>query len=78
MLSATACRRIVDLVAALGLPTWHPLLDSPALINGLDDFREHLGGDLCITLLADIGKGVDVRDIDTALVRRAIDRMRPT
>lgn len=78
MLSEPACRRIVDLVAALGLPTWHPLLDSPALINGLDDFREHLGGDLCITLLADIGKGVDVRNIDTALVRRAIDRMRPT
>lgn len=78
MLSEAACKRIVDLVAALGLPTWHELLDSPSLMTGLDDFREHLGGDLCITLLADIGKGVDVREVDTSLVRRAIDRMRPT
>jgi 3-dehydroquinate synthase len=78
LLPEAACRRIVELVGALGLPAWHELLDSPALLAGLDDFREHLGGELCITLLADIGRGIDVREIDATLVRRAVDRMRPT
>ena len=77
MLAEPQCARIVSLIAALGLPTWHASLEDPSLMTGLDDFREHLGGDLCITLLADIGKGVDVREVDTQLVRRAIDRMRP-
>ena len=69
-------RAIVALLEALGLPTWHPVLDDPALLDGLAEFREHLGGELCITLLADIGRGVDVRDIDTALVREGIAWMK--
>ena len=30
------------------------------------------GGELCITLLREIGRGVDVREIDRTLVARAI------
>ena len=72
MLAQDRCDRIVALVEALGLPSSHPLLDDAALLGGLDEFREHLGGDLCITLLRDIGHGVDVREIDVELMRRAI------
>jgi 3-dehydroquinate synthase len=64
--------RIRACIANLGLPTRHPLLaDSAALLRGLDEFREHLGGTLTITMLAGIGRGFEVHALDAALVRAA-------
>ena len=34
----------------------------PAVLDGLAEFREHLGGELTITLLAGVGRGVEVHD----------------
>ena len=42
------------------------------LLAGLGEFREHLGGQLTITLLEGIGRPVDVHQIDAALMTRAI------
>ena len=39
---------------------------------GLQEFREHLGGELTITLLSDIGVGVEVHEMDTELVLQSI------
>jgi len=72
LLDATAQGAIVDLLARLGLPIWHDALTSPALLDGLREFREHLGGELCITLLQAAGRGVECHDIDVELVRRSI------
>jgi 3-dehydroquinate synthase len=72
MLGAADHRAIVELLTGLGLPVWHDALRSPALLDGLAEFREHLGGELCITLLAAIGRGVDARDVRPELVARAI------
>jgi 3-dehydroquinate synthase len=44
--------------------------DSPVL-QGLQEFREHLGGRLTIMLLTDIGAGKEVNEINTDLVIRA-------
>jgi 3-dehydroquinate synthase len=63
---------IVELLAALQLPVWHDALRAPALLDGLAEFREHLGGELCITLLAGIGRGVDAHDIRPERMQRAI------
>jgi 3-dehydroquinate synthase len=49
------------------------LLAAPdALLAGLEEFREHLGGGLTITLLRGIGDPVDVHEIDHGLLRGAI------
>lgn len=61
--------RIVHLLAGLGLPVWHPLLDAPEggespVIRGLEEFREHLGGRLTITLLRAVGRGEEVHHMD--------------
>ena len=42
------------------------------MLQGLADFQEHLGGELTITLLADIGRGVEVHEMDERIVA-AID-----
>jgi 3-dehydroquinate synthase len=67
--------RIVGVLEQLGLPIWHPALEDPALIGGLADFREHLGGELTVTLLAGIGRGVEVHDMREGVVHRAIHRL---
>jgi 3-dehydroquinate synthase len=70
--------RICGLLEYLGFELWHPALakTSPAgrwvILEGLDEFREHLGGELTITLLGGIGTGIEVHEMDTERVRQAM------
>lgn len=76
VMSEAASERVIGLLRALGLPTSHPLLhDADAVFASLGEFREHLGGELTITLLRDIGDPVDVHQIDGDVLRRAIDSL---
>jgi 3-dehydroquinate synthase len=86
-LAAADCARIIKLVSALGFELWAPELtlrepDSPggmrAIIAGLEEFREKLGGRLTITLLDRIGDGVEVHHMDTALVEEALSELEDT
>jgi 3-dehydroquinate synthase len=43
----------------------------------LHEFREHLGGELTVTLLSEIGVGVEVHVMDAGLIERAIEWLRP-
>lgn len=67
--------RILTLIKTLGFELTHPLLhvsgnESP-LLKGLNEFREHLGGKLTITLLNKIGLGQEVHEMDNEIIRRA-------
>jgi 3-dehydroquinate synthase len=42
------------------------------VLRGLEEFREHLGGELTITLLNDIGRSLEVHALDLALLQQAI------
>ena len=70
--------RICALLEHLGFRLWHPALEttagdgSVAVIKGLRDFQEHLGGELTVTLLDDIGVGIEVHEIDEAIMLEAI------
>ncbi|UYQ92078.1 3-dehydroquinate synthase [Chitinophaga horti] len=72
--------RIINLLKQLRLPLYHPLLevdeDNPGVVAGLEEFREHLGGQLTISLLRTIGRGEEVHVIDTALLEKAIHMLR--
>jgi len=71
--------RIIVLLENLGLRIWHPALENKdasgelALLTGLREFQEHLGGELTITLLSDLGTGHEVHEMDPKLVRQALD-----
>ena len=77
-LAEGAEERICFLLEHLGFRLWHPALGNkttegrPAVLVGLQEFREHLGGELTITLLSDIGIGVEVHEMDEALVLEAV------
>ena len=60
------------------LPTWHPLLGERGaegkllVLEGLEQFREHLGGRLCITLPNGLGRRIEVHEMDLAVVEEGI------
>ncbi len=75
--------RVAALLEHLGFRLYHPALEHRqggtgplSVIEGLREFREHLGGELAITLLAGIGQGIEVHEMDEGLVRAAIDWLR--
>lgn len=69
---------VLGLLRDLGLPLWDDALREPeALLRGLEEFREHLGGELTVTLLRGIGDGFEVHWMDQRLVRRAILELDP-
>jgi 3-dehydroquinate synthase len=78
LLAAGQDERICALLEHLGFRLWHPALDatrpdgSLAIFQGLREFREHLGGALTVTLLEDIGRGVEVHEIDETRMRAAL------
>jgi 3-dehydroquinate synthase len=76
-LPAEAERRVRRCLADLRLPVDHPALaNTDALLAGLEEFRQHLGGRLTVTMLRDVGRPVDVHAIDEPTMRRAIASVR--
>jgi 3-dehydroquinate synthase len=79
LLAAGEDERIVRLLETLGFTLWHDALEARnaqgrlAVLQGLADFQEHLGGELTVTLLAGIGRGIEVHEIDTHTVAQCID-----
>lgn len=69
LLDADSAERVLALLRRLGFGLFaNELLhlDSdhqPVVLKGLEEFREHLGGRLTLTLLRGIGQGVEVHDI---------------
>lgn len=80
LLSAAELARVLAVLDELGLPRWTSALleqigGPSALLVGLEEFREHLGGELTITLLEAIGHGVEVHAIDDALMVACVERL---
>lgn len=80
MLDPDSLERIIQLLKALRLPLYHPLLEiedhEAPIVAGLNEFREHLGGRLTISLLEAIGKGKEVHSIDINTLRKAVNMLR--
>jgi 3-dehydroquinate synthase len=78
LLPSGADSRICRVLRTFGFALWHDVLLSydnsgrRLVLDGLREFQEHLGGELTITLLAGIGRGVEVHEIDRGLVEQAI------
>ena len=72
--------RVIQLLLKLGFDITHPLMQfengNNEVLQGLQEFREHLGGRLTIMLLKDIGLGEEVHEMDTSLLLKASDFLR--
>lgn len=82
LLDAKSCDRILDLLEQLGFKLYADELlavDAKGELRipaGLEEFREHLGGRLTITLLEEIGRGVEVHKMSAKRIVAAIHRLR--
>jgi 3-dehydroquinate synthase len=69
--------RVHHCLAELGLPLWDRTLDDfDRVLSGLEEFRQHLGGRLTVTMLRGVGNPIDVHTIDMAAMREAGRRLR--
>jgi 3-dehydroquinate synthase len=79
---ASLQERVFRVLTGLGLEIYHPALDwlddnkQRQVMGGLDEFREHLGGELTVLMLEDIGSGVDVHQIDSEMMAACIEELR--
>ena len=64
--------RIFKLFHTLGLALYASELHEEALLQGLKEFQEHLGGRLTIMVLDKLGKGVEVHEMDPELIGKAL------
>jgi 3-dehydroquinate synthase len=80
MLSKREGEDVLELLSELGFALYVPELSleegdperTLQVIKGLTEFREHLGGQLTIMLLNQIGSGVEVHHLEKKLVTEAV------
>ena len=65
--------RAVVCLERLGLLIDHPTLQrTDELFMGLEEFRQHLGGRLTVTMLEGVGRPIDVHEVDRVRMVEAI------
>jgi 3-dehydroquinate synthase len=88
LLAGAAAERVLALLEALGFTLWSDWFSGrPAaatdqdlgaarpplpILQGLEEFREHLGGQLTVTLLKRIGEGVEVHTMEPGLIGASV------
>ncbi|WP_191321901.1 3-dehydroquinate synthase [Algoriphagus aquimarinus] len=68
--------RIITVFKTLGFELFAPELGGENLIKGLQEFQEHLGGQLTIMLLKALGKGEEVHEMDHELIHQSIELLK--
>jgi 3-dehydroquinate synthase len=77
-MDAASAERALQLLETLGFELFASELlhvnsqNSLLVLDGLEEFREHLGGELTITLLKQIGKGFEIHDMNLPKVVEAL------
>lgn len=69
--------RVVNCLRRMGFELYHPILeDIEPLFRGLEEFRQHLGGRLTLTMLNEIGRSCEIHSVDFDQMRLAIGQLR--
>ena len=82
MLAPGGEERVYKLLKQLGFYLWHPAMETRdeqgrmLILRGIEEFREHLGGELTITLLRDIGRGEEIHTMDNNEILHAMAWLR--
>jgi len=82
ILSIEIADRIIALIEKIGFATYAPeLLEQSSngdlvILAGLEEFREHLGGDLTVTLVPEIGTKMEVHEMDRRVIVEAVETLR--
>jgi 3-dehydroquinate synthase len=81
ILQADDAHRILELIERIGFATYSSFLHTHTssgeltVLEGLEEFREHLGGELTVTLVPEIGRKIEVHEMDHAMIVAAADAL---
>lgn len=78
LITESDLHHIFEVMTAIGFDLTIPVTTPKqiaSLLNGIEEFREHLGGQLTITLIAGLGIKHDVHTIDMKLMTQAIEKL---
>jgi 3-dehydroquinate synthase len=81
LISEREWQKITNTLMNLGFDLYVPQLSqkidfpkhSDSIFQGIEEFREHLGGKLTLTLLAGIGKAIEVNEVDFDIYKQAVN-----
>lgn len=74
--------RVVRLLQDLQLPIWHESFEMRGddgrrlVFNGLEEFREHLGGELTVLMLRSVGQGFDLHALDEGRLEECMEELK--
>ena len=81
-LLAETAPAVLDVLERLGFRLWDPALElagedgRPRVLDGLAEFREHLGGELTVTMLRGLGDGVEIHEVAEREVLASLEVLR--
>jgi 3-dehydroquinate synthase len=81
ILHADEAYRILELIERIGFVTYSAHLNSHTssgeltVLEGLEEFREHLGGELTVTLVPEIGRKMEVHEMDHGMIVAAVEAL---
>ncbi len=67
--------KIISTLTSIGFTLCHPALTQLDIHKALQDFREHLGGELCITLLTGEGRAEQFNEITTDIMKACAEQL---
>ena len=82
LLSAEKGERVLNALESVGFDLWTDALEwteasgKLCILGGLSDFQEHLGGELTITVLRDLGVGREVHHMNDQEIISAIEQLK--
>jgi 3-dehydroquinate synthase len=84
LIDEAVLKRVIRCFQGLGFTIYHDALAatppavgaSPELIAGLEEFREHLGGELTIMLLKGVGQSTEYHEMDVPTIAKAMAYLR--
>ena len=74
--------RALALIERIGFEIFSPFLmeegksGESVILEGLEEFREHLGGELTVTLVPEIGTKLEVHEMERGLILEAMEELR--
>ena len=81
LMSSEDCESVLTLIESVGFDIYDPDLHRTedgrsVILHGLQEFREHLGGKLTITLVPEIGRKIEVNEMDEDEILASIEELR--
>jgi 3-dehydroquinate synthase len=82
LLPVSLAERVIGLLRRLGFVLYSPFLEERGpsgqrrVLEGLEEFREHLGGRLSIPMIRALGERLELHEMDSNVVNAAIDELR--